>query len=68
MIMEDVEKEYLTVLIVKGNDTQYTNGFGASFQIITPEGYGLNLFRRLVYSGCKPIGHREFLSIKLEVG
>ena len=29
--MEDVEKEYLTVLIVKGNDTQYTNGFGASF-------------------------------------
>lgn len=45
-----------------------TNGFGSSFQVLVPPGYGLSLFRRLVYSGCKPIGHKEYLSLKLECG
>jgi hypothetical protein len=45
-----------------------SNGFGNSFSIMVPPGYGIGMFRRLVYSGCKPIGHKEYLSIKLECG
>ena len=44
------------------------NGFGESYTVIVPPGYGLGVFRRFVYSGCKPIGHREYLSIMLECG
>ena len=61
------EKEYITILIFKSKEHSM-NGFGSAFNIIIPEGYGVNLFRRLVYSGCKAIGHREFLSLKLEIG
>ena len=35
---------------------------------MVPPGYGLNVFRRLIYSGCKAIGHKEYLSIMLECG
>jgi glycine cleavage system aminomethyltransferase T len=50
------------------NDEETTTGFGTSFNIIVPSGYGLHLFKRLVFSGCKPIGHKEYLSIKFESG
>ena len=33
-----------------------------------PEGYGLQVLRRLSYSGCKVIALREYLSICLEAG
>jgi len=33
---------------------------------MVPEGYGLGLLRRLVYSGCKAIGEREYLKLSLE--
>ena len=36
--------------------------------MMVPPGYGIGIFRRLVYSGCKAIGHKEYLSIKLECG
>ena len=34
--------------------------------LIVPEGYGLGLLRRLVYSGCKAIGEREYLKLMME--
>ena len=34
--------------------------------LYVPEGYGLGIFRRLVYSGCKAIGEREHLKLMLE--
>jgi len=33
-----------------------------------PEGYGLQVLRRFVYSGCKAIGIKELLAIHLESG
>ena len=44
------------------------NGFGTRFQVLVPEGYGLNIMRRLVYSGCKAIGIKETQAIHLESG
>eukprot|EP00347_Sterkiella_histriomuscorum_P019211 403342510 len=61
------EKEYITVIVFK-NKFHHQNNFGASFTILIPEGYGLNMLRRFVYSGCKPIGYKEFLAINLEIG
>ena len=34
--------------------------------LYVPEGYGLSILRRLVYSGCKAIGERELLKLMLE--
>ena len=64
---EDMESDAVSVIIIK-NEGSMSNGFGTSFTIMVPPGYGIGTFRRLVYSGCKPIGHTEFLSIKLECG
>ena len=61
------DRDFVTVIIFK-NEDQTNHGFGCSFNVIVPPGYGLGIFKRLVYSGCKPIGHREFLSLKLEAG
>ena len=61
------ELPFVTVILWK-NDKELSNGFASSFQLLIPEGYGLTLFRRLVYSGCKPIGHKEYLSLMLECG
>jgi hypothetical protein len=33
-----------------------------------PEGYGLGIWRRMVYSGCKAIGEREYLKLSMECG
>lgn len=60
-------EEFVTVMIIK-NEGSLSQGFGTSYSIIVPPGYGLGLFKRFVYSGCKPIGHKEYLSIMLECG
>jgi hypothetical protein len=53
---EEAESDAVTVIIVKSEDSM-SNGFGNSFTVMVPPGYGIGTFRRLVYSGCKPIGH-----------
>lgn len=57
--MKSSERDYITVIVYKNNNG-HNNGFGQSFNILIPEGYGLNIFRRLVYSGCKAIGYKEY--------
>ena len=64
---DETESDVVSVLIVK-NDESMNNGFGQAFTIMVPPGYGISVFRRLVYSGCKSIGHKEYRSIKLECG
>jgi hypothetical protein len=64
---DETESDVVTVLVIK-NDESMNNGFGQSFTIMIPAGYGISVFRRLVYSGCKSIGHKEYRSIKLECG
>ena len=64
---DEAESDVVSVLIIK-NDESMNNGFGQSFTIMIPPGYGIGVFRRLVYSGCKTIGHKEYRSIKLECG
>ena len=43
-----------------------SNGLGQAISLYVPEGYGLALLRRLVYSGCKAIAEREHLKLMLE--
>ena len=54
-----------SVLLVK-HASLLANGLGQAFTLYVPEGYGLGLLRRLVYSGCKAIGERELLKLMLE--
>jgi hypothetical protein len=35
---------------------------------MVPEGYGLGIWRRMVYSGCKAIAKREHLKLMMECG
>jgi len=67
---DDVEMEALTdestsVVLVK-HASLLSNGLGQAVTLIVPEGHGLGLMRRLVYSGCKAIGEREYLKLMLE--
>ena len=62
--MVDVGKQ-LTVFVIK-NRSLTESGLGQAFTVLVPQGYGLNFFRRFVYSGCKPIGEREELNLLLE--
>ena len=64
----NVESEYVSIIVYQEaqNEAQVANGFGQSLNIVIPQGNGLNLFKRLVYSGCKPLGYNEYLSIMLE--
>ena len=61
---EDVE-ETTSIILVK-HASLLSNGLGQSMSIYVPEGYGLSMLRRLVYSGCKAIGERELLKLMLE--
>jgi hypothetical protein len=54
----------ITIFIVKLKAA--ASGLGQSYKVIVPSGYGLNLWRRFVYSGCKPIAEREELKLLLE--
>jgi hypothetical protein len=61
----DGENDLVTIYIVK-NPPLLSNGLGQSFCVIAPEGYGMDLWRRLIYSGCKAIGEREHLKLMME--
>ena len=61
---EDIE-EKTSIILVK-HKSLLSNGLGQAISIYVPEGYGLSILRRLVYSGCKAIGERELLKLMLE--
>lgn len=61
------QPELVTVLVIR-RPPLLNNGLGQSFTVIAPEGYGLALLRRFVYSGCKAIGEREHCNLMLECG
>ena len=61
------ENRSVTVILIKLPDMT-ANGYGTRFQLLVPQGYGLNVLRRFVYSGCKAIGIKEYLAIHMEAG
>ena len=65
MFVDEQDSEYVSILLVKcPNLTQ--NGFGTRYQLLVPEGYGQQVLRRMVYSGCRAIALKEYLAINLE--
>ena len=67
-MFEDVNQEEadsVSVILVK-HQSLLANGLGQAVTLYVPEGYGLGLLRRLVYSGCKAIGEREYLKLMME--
>ena len=62
----ELEDDSMTIIIFKDPSYGLTNGFGNQYNILIPEGYGLNLWRRFIYSGCKFIGLSEYESLTLE--
>jgi hypothetical protein len=63
--MEDVHDDIQIVLVYNGSAAGKT-GLGNSFSLFIPQGHQLQLLRRLTYSGCKPIGEREYRKLMLE--
>lgn len=63
-MFEDIE-DLISVFLVK-HPSLLSNGLGQAMTLYVPEGFGLALLRRLVYSGCKAIGERELLKLMLE--
>ena len=61
------ENEVVSIIVVK-HQALTEKGFGLSYSIFSPLGYSLNLFRRLIYSGCKAIAIKELMAIHLEAG
>lgn len=62
--MMEEDKQKITVFVVKLKTT--ASGLGQAYKVILPPGFGLNFWRRFVYSGCKPIAEREELKLMLE--
>lgn len=70
MFMDEDQKaneEVLTLILIK-MPTLLQNGFGTQYQILIPEGFGIQTFRRLVYSGCRAIAVKEQMAIHMECG
>ena len=67
-MFEDTNAESLTSIIIVKHAALLSNGLGQAFSIYIPEGYGLSLLRRFVYSGCKAIGEREHNKLMMECG
>ena len=63
-----VDCDDLTSVMLVKHASLLQNGIGQAFTLYVPEGYGLALLRRLVYSGCKAIGEREYCKLMLECG
>jgi hypothetical protein len=61
-----IDCDDITSVILVKHASLLANGLGQAFTIYVPEGYGLGILRRLVYSGCKAIGERELLKLMLE--
>ena len=68
MVYEDDQTDGLTSLVVVKHASLLANGLGQAISIFIPEGYGLSMLRRFVYSGCKAIGEREHNKLMLECG
>ena len=62
----DLDEVDSTSLVLVKHASLLQNGLGQSLSLYVPEGYGLSLLRRLVYSGCKAIGERELLKLSME--
>ena len=67
-MFEDVDEEGLTSIIIIKHASLLSNGLGQAVSIYIPEGYGLSMLRRFVYSGCKAIGEREHQKLMMECG
>ena len=66
-MIDEENCEPVTIMLIKlPNLTK--SGFGTRYQLIVPEGFGQQVLRRLVYSGCRAIAIKEYLSINLEAG
>ena len=68
MAFEDDQANGLTSIVVVKHASLLANGLGQAISIFIPEGYGLSMLRRFVYSGCKAIGEREHNKLMLECG
>ena len=68
MVYEDDQANGLTSIVVVKHASLLANGLGQAISIFIPEGYGLSMLRRFVYSGCKAIGEREHNKLMLECG
>ena len=68
MVFEDEQTTDLTSIFIIKHPALLSNGLGQSISVIIPEGYGLSMLRRFVYSGCKAIGEREHRKLMLECG
>ena len=68
MVFEDEQTDGLTSIVVVKHASLLANGLGQAISIFIPEGYGLSMLRRFVYSGCKAIGEREHNKLMLECG
>ena len=62
----DSDEEVTIILVKLPNLT--ASGFGTRYQVLVPEGFGLQTLRRFVYSGCRAIALNEYLAITLECG
>ena len=58
-------EELVTVILIKLPNLT-VSGFGTRYQVLVPEGLGLQTLRRFVYSGCRSIALNEYLAINLE--
>ena len=65
---EDVNEQNLTSIVLIRHGSLLSNGLGQAISIYIPEGYGLSMLRRFVYSGCKAIGEREHDKLMMECG
>ena len=68
MAFEDDQTDGVTSIVVVKHTSLLANGLGQAISIFIPEGYGLSMLRRFVYSGCKAIGEREHNKLMLECG
>lgn len=64
--MVDEEGGSQVTLILVKLPAMTDSGFGTRFLLLVPPGYALSCFRRLVYSGCRAIALKEYLSICME--
>ena len=64
----DFNEEDLTSIVIIKHASLLSNGLGQAISIYIPEGYGLSILRRFVYSGCKAIGEREHHKLIMECG
>jgi hypothetical protein len=65
---EKDDKEEIITCVLYRNSNVSSTGLGSSYTVIFPEGYGMAMLRRFVYSSCKAIGVREEMKLMLECG